>query len=239
MSSQHHGVRQLTFWRATAVIAVVLTAVQCQVIGTVPMIANDMQTCKSALGNYFLPKILIRLMATQVETQPIQLSVSDAIPDVDRSQAYCLDYLASPLADDTVSVVRDPTGVLTKITSTNADKTKEITLTALDAAVIAVTGNPGVTRKLRIETSTDSATILADYQFDPLDRLKLAEVNSALAPNYGYCAIIDKHTLRRATVQAYCNNPLKFSETQYESASGDASPVLTPDAANRGILYRP
>jgi hypothetical protein len=61
----------------------------------------------------------------------------------------------------------------------------------------------------------------AHYQIDPFDRVKLAEVNAALAATYGYCVIIDGHTLRRAPVQSYCNDPLNSSEVHFASVPGD------------------
>ena len=244
MSAKSHMSTLRRIGQTITLILCVSMAASCRVLDTVPIMSADSESCKTALGSYFLPKSVIRFTAQQQAGQPIQLVVSDPIADADRSQIYCLDYLASAFADDTVNVIRDHNnhlGVLEKITSTNVDKTKDVTLTALDIAVMGVTGNSNVTRKLLIVKPGDATapTILADYQIDPFDRVKLAEVNAAMAATYGYCAVIDFHTLRRTNIQSYCNNPLNAPENRLASVVGDVSPVPQPDEANRGILYRP
>jgi hypothetical protein len=214
----------------------------CSVMDTVPLVGDTGEMCHTATGAYFLSKSYISLKVTQQDVnQAYQLVVSDPVADSDRNQMYCLDYLASPFADDTVNVIRDPAlGVLLRVSSVNDDKTKDVALTALQIGVIAATGNPNVTRKVRIETSAaDAPTILADYALDPFDRIKLAEVNAALAGTYGYCAIIDGRTVQGPDIQSYCNSPLNYARNHYVPALDDPPPAIRPEEVGRGILYRP
>lgn len=226
-----------------AILAALLLSLcgSCTVVGTLPVISENGQACNGRLGSYFLPRNLLTFTVTQKDAEAFQFKVEEPVADADRGQTFCLDYLGSPFADDTVNVIRDPAlGVLLKIASTNEDKSKEVALTALQIGLIAVTGNPNVTRKVTIKSGADGdPVILADYTFDPFNRLKLAEVNAVMAGVYGYCAIIDGHTLDVRDIQSYCNAPLRYTQRRHPLGPGDLLPVVAPEEANRGILYRP
>lgn len=212
----------------------------CKVIDTVPVVSETGELCRTAFGSYFLPKSMIPVKVTQVDNAPFQIVVSQPVADADRRQMFCLDYLASPLADDTMTVIRDQNlGVLVKVGSDNDDKSKDIALTALEIGLIGATGNPNVTRKASIVTDADTdKTILADFMVDPFDRTRLAEINAVLTGVYGYCVIIEGHTVGNENVQSYCNAPFKYG--RYVKVSpDDALPAMRPDEMSRGILYKP
>jgi hypothetical protein len=230
---------------AAAVMAMSVLGGCQQILVTVPLLDDAGQTCKSAAGAYFLPKKVIAFTITQPAGNPAySLNFVGTSPVADRMRAFCLDYLGSPLAEDTVHVNRE-NGLLTLISSVADDKTKDIAEKLIEVGVIAATGNPNFGfRSTKIKSGTDF--ILADYKFDPFDRQQLAEVNAALAPTYGYCVIVEDHTIDPDHYQAYCNNP----RGTLRPASGRAPvykappvvaelPPLEPDAGTTGILYRP
>lgn len=231
----------------TAVALPVVGACQMSMLETIPIQEANGETCRSAAGAYFLPKKQILLSIKQDgENSPYELVLSGTKPIADRQRIFCLDYLGSALADDTVHVNRDIHGLLQLVSSVADDKSKQIAETLIEVGVIAATGNPNfaITRSTKIRRGED--VILAEYQVDPFDREQLAELNRALAVAYGYCVIIDGHTVHPKDSQAYCNNPRGLGPAEPPSTpifkappSSLELPPLPADAAIAGILYRP
>ena len=91
--------------------------------------------CQTAAGAYFLPKKLIDFTITQADDNAVfKLNFDGTSSVADRQRAFCLDYLGSPLADDTVHVERDGQGLLKLISSVADDKSKQIAETLIESA---------------------------------------------------------------------------------------------------------
>jgi hypothetical protein len=220
----------------------------CQMLQTIPIVDASGEICKSASGAYFLPKkqILFSIKRDD-DTSPYDFSFDGTRSIADRQQSFCLDYLGSAFAEDTVHVSRNFDGLLTIISSVADDKSKQIVENLIEVGVIGATGNPNfsIARSVKIKKQQDTF-ILADYQIDPFDLEQLAEVNAAMASTYGYCVLIEGHTIHPADIQAYCNNPRgRTTNTGGRTVPLKAPPArvelppLPSDAAMKGILYRP
>jgi hypothetical protein len=215
----------------------------CKMIDTQLVQVGSGPVCQTAIGAYFLPKSHLQIVISQAPDLPIKFTLSDAVPSADRHQIYCLDYLGSGFAEDTVNVIRNDKGLLTKISSIAEDKTKTIALQVLEIGLIAATGNPEVTG-LGLRDADfgkqNNERILAAYDFDPFDLPKLAEINSVLTLVYGYCLTVDGHTVPNPHTQVYCADPKRYETTRSKSAPAPAAATMADlTEANRGILYRP
>lgn len=224
----------------------VLVGCSMEMIATLPIQDASGQTCKSAAGAYFLPKKHIVFNITQADgTSPYVLTFSSPAPVADRTRMYCLDYLASALADDTVHVNRDANGLLQTISSVADDKSKAIAEALIQTGVIAATGNPNFGfRAAKIKAG--AVYILAEYSIDPFDRDKLAVVNATLGPTYGYCIVVNGYTVHPDDVQAYCDNPLATRNAGQRKPMVFKAPpalvelpALAPEVESVGVLYRP
>jgi len=228
----------------SVVLAVIVASfvAGCKILDTRPIRMESGEICHTAMGAYFLPRSNIAITIGQSAKHPeapIKFTLSDARPGADRNQIYCLDYLGSGFAEDTVNVTRDGNGLLTKITSVAADKSKEIALKIAQIGLIAATGNPDVSFRAADFGTESDWTTLASYEFDPFDRERLAEVNTVLASVFGYCLTVDRHTLPNRDTQIYCNDPRRYQLARQDPDAPEVPAVADLEEANRGILYRP
>jgi hypothetical protein len=218
----------------------------CQMLATIPLYEPHGESCKSAAGAYFLPKrhVIFKITQGGEGGAPFSFVLNGTAPVADRDRVFCLDYLGSPLADDTIHVTRED-GLLRLVSSVADDKSKQIAEAIIQAGVIGVTGNPNFGfRSAKIKSGSDF--ILAEYKFDPFDRERLAEINATMAPTYGYCVVVEGHTVHPDSVEAYCANPRggsrrsSGSQPVYKAPPGAIElPPLAADAGVTGILYRP
>jgi hypothetical protein len=235
MKIMKHGRRGLVL---AAALASLLAG--CKIVDTQPIRMANGQLCQTALGAYFLPKSNIKITITQGDAAlPPKFTLNDPTPTADRNQIYCLDYLGSPLAEDTVNVIREDLGTLARITSIADDKSKAIALKALQIGLIAATGNPDVELRDADFGTLGTEQLLISHDFDPFDRPKLAEINTVLGSVYGYCLTVDGHTLPSAHTQSYCSAPRNYEIKRQTSSPDEPSALANLEEANRGILYRP
>lgn len=211
----------------------------CKVLETRSLHTESGEYCRTATGAYFLPKSQIKLVVTQTGAAPYDLTVSDPVSYPDRDQIFCLDYLASAFAEDKINVIRE-SGLLAEIKSVNTDKSKDVALYGLEIGMIAATGNPNIAGLRRADFGETNGTVtLADYDLDPFDRAGLADINTVLASTYGYCLVIDGHTLDLRGVQNYCSNPRGYTHSRGPGGLAEPLPPLPSEEMTRGILYRP
>ncbi len=219
-------------------VLVALLAASCAVVDTVALRNEQGLLCQSAGGAYYLPKKVINVRITQATASKhfvLTLGGPKAVPD---RQGYCLDYLGSPTSEDTVEIVRESNGLLKKVSSITADKSKEIAVAVLDIGLIAATGNPLFTR--RGFRTPQGESLIAEFDLDPFDAPVLDEINTTLT-GYGYCVLVEHHMVaqRRLDPHSYCDNPRRYAKKAVIQAPSFAPVVVPPEEGQRGILYRP
>jgi hypothetical protein len=198
-------------YAAVAICALILT--NCQMLSTTSLLDASGATCRSATGEYYLPKKNITVVVNRDPTNNFYtLKLDQGETVADRNQAYCLDFLGSITSDDLVVVSRKA-GLLQSIRANTADQTAAIISTVIDAAAAAATGDPnGVSTTRAAVFNNKDPTEMANYAFDPFDRYRLAQINDAIL-TYGFCVFVEEQTFVRAgndEVQRYCDHPSDF-----------------------------
>ena len=236
MAQVNSSCLQSTVVRGAIVIFAALLTTSCgTVIGSVPMQDVDGHMCETSAGAYFLPKKHLSIQVTQdTDGKYYKIAFGEPKPYADRRQHYCLDYLASSVASDTVEIGRSSDGLLQKISTVADDKSLKIVEKIVDVGLIAVTGNPGfgISRSLR---TTEGEPVLADFNFDPFDEPRLAEINTTLA-TYGYCIYVVRHT---SNPQRMCSNPARYEIEYAPIVKARYLPPIPFEEGRHGILYRP
>jgi hypothetical protein len=229
---------------ATLSAALLLSACGGHVVDTFPIGPGDIAPCNTALGSYFLPKGLLNLTVTaNYGTTPPVITVTtptapaSAITTVaDRSQAFCLDYLSSPVSQDVVTVSRDANGLLQSINSNVEDRTPAIATALIQTA-----------ENLAIASARSTALPIdkLDLTFDPFDWHDLILAKKALR-RFALCLYVEGYSFPAeglSTAQIYAaahrwcstDRPVQFEHPLYQFAR---SPV-PPELMREGVLYRP
>jgi hypothetical protein len=223
----------------TVAAALGLMLAGCQMLNTAALYDAGGRTCRTATGEYFLPKRNINVVVNKDPANFFKLTVNPGDTVADRSHAYCLDFYGSITSDDLVVIERKG-GLLQSIRANAADQSTAIVDAIVDTAAVAVTGNPNEQAARSALLNQTDATELANYAFDPFNRYRLAQINEAIS-TYGFCLFVEDHTIvgpgGHAAVQQYCNRPVAYERSH--------PPLLPPlDAASEGlddssgILYR-
>jgi hypothetical protein len=222
------------------IIGCAAIAASCtKVIESVPLeyaASNNGDTCHSALGAYFLPRSLLTLSVTS-ESGVISTPVVKSKMIADRTQTFCLDYLAAANADDIVTVNRDVQGLLSGIHGDVKDKTPEIAQALIEtAANIAVAAGR--------QTLDVAGRERLDLEFDPFVWDELMMAKTALR-RFGYCLYVEGHSFPsygrnaaglRAAAERWCaaDRPPPFVRDE------DLAALPVPESVARtGVLYRP
>ncbi|HEY1544322.1 MAG TPA: hypothetical protein VGG01_18125 [Xanthobacteraceae bacterium] len=248
-------------WAAAALAPALLLLSGCAVtestvIPVEPKALAYAPLCESTLGSYSLPRAFLRVKIGQADATsapdialvgsgdtatPVQVALHP-----DAGLTFCLDHLASPLADETITITKAPltssatnpkTPFLGAVMVNVTDQTAYIVEALLRASLIGVTGDPGF-RAGRVGFTPEQ--IVADIEFDPFDQVESAGANARLA-KLGFCFVLENYTFGpRVTVGEYCSDPLRHSrvltrigEAYLKAAALPANPH-TP-----GIVYRP
>jgi hypothetical protein len=188
--------------------------------------------CESALGEYYLPKTLIRVsipaQAPVDKGNARIVEIARGLNVADERQHLCLDYLASPLSRDTISVTRSPSGLLQRITSSVEDRTPEI------AEKLIETGKNlllAAARDLPLDVAPDD---FLDLQFDPFDPEQVRITQKAIR-RFGFCLFMEDWKYG-VSPEEWCAGKRSF--IAWEPLTPWDLPI-PPDAMNHGILYRP
>lgn len=198
--------------------------------------------CRSNVGGYYLPKLLVRVAVGPVDSATTGgrgFRLEKNTPDYQyvadrRHQPYCLDYLASPTAKDTIAVERTSNGLLKQIYSNAEDRSAEIAFKLIDTAELLTVG---ALRSGGLGAAGPRDT--ADLSFDPFDPEEMTEVNKALR-RFGYCVYIEGHSFTEAQIspQAWCSERSQERFVNSYNVMLAITPVV-PEMMNTGILYRP
>jgi hypothetical protein len=215
------------------------------------ILADPSATCASDLGSYALPKAFLHIVVTQTGADPPAIKLSnnlsvETLRHIDPSLVFCLDYLASPLAHDKITIKKWPTaGTPVQTTSflgavsVNAmDRSAYVLEALIRAAFIAASGNPDFSFP---RGGTSAVQTLADLEFDPFDPDESAAVNARLA-TLGFCLVLEGYTFQRRgpDVSAYCNSPRAYPWRHSLITKAYVKAEATPaDTHAPGLLYRP
>jgi hypothetical protein len=219
--------------------------------------------CASGLGAYKLPKTNLRIKVSQAisETPPVYvLETLEPVRRADERYTFCLDYLASPLANDDVQVNRsrkstpdDPvTGkpvvvpistaspFLQLVTSHAVDATAIIIRKLVRTIFIGLSQNANFTPARTLPGKAPKMMIAADLEFDPFDPQETSEINQRLR-QLGFCVVLEDFTFdrRNARPGAYCDNPRSVAQHHPSIAAKFAAETQPLKANVAGIHYRP
>ena len=251
--------------RARSIVrpAIVLTAVAlaaaCSVVESRrfdldPPAPAEGTPCASTLGSYALPKAFLRVRIGQADAKTLPELVpnqADGKPFAierrpDPVLSFCLDHLASPLADERIEVVKWPVkgdaktkgSLLGAVLVNVTDQTAYIVRALIRALSIAVTGQEDFTSARAGELTPEQ--IVADLEFDPFDQREAAVVNDRLS-KLGYCVVLEGHMFGQgADVDRYCDRPLTYGLVPtpvYRAYAAVEAVRLEP--RRPGLVYRP
>ncbi|TIX86171.1 MAG: hypothetical protein E5V21_01900 [Mesorhizobium sp.] len=160
------------------------------------------QGCIGSASSYSLPKGIIELQVVESEgvRQRYDVLAKSIKWVTDPAYGpYCLDYLGSAFAEDALGIQKhDASEALTRIANRSVDKSKDITISLLeaagDAAAAAAAGGRSVDLDSKI--SIDGKTVVyANFELDPFDYNQMRMINDSLK-KIGYCVFIDAPLFR-------------------------------------------
>lgn len=249
-------------WAAAALVPAFLLLSGCAVtestvIPVEPKALAYGPLCESTLGSYSLPRAFLRVRIGQADaaTAPdiALFGTGNNVTPVmvvlhpDAGLSFCLDHLASPLADEEITIQKAPltssatnpkTPFLGAVMVNVTDRTTYIVEALLRASLAASTGSADFFRAGRADFTADQ--IVADIEFDPFDQVETASANARLA-KLGFCYVLENYTFGpRVTVGEYCSDPLKHSRVL--TRIGEAylkAEALPANPHTPGIVYRP
>lgn len=209
---------------------------------------NPSPLCHSSLGAYFLPKSSVRVAVGQYTqgagSKPFNvLENIEAVVRPDSRRVFCLDHLASIAAADQIIIKKtvstaEGSQLLATVASNSIDQTSIIIRRAIRTAFTAMSGF----RSFRVAGDPVRVDTLANFEFDPFDQPRSAEINANLKAA-GFCLVLEAYTysgsLRDA--DAYCRDPIGFIRGRKAPfveayADYDAAPIAP---RFQGIVYRP
>jgi hypothetical protein len=235
-----------------ALLPLACTQVMVSTIGdfevTEPQIVPS-PLCHSSLGAYFLPKSFVRVAVgkyTQGQGGGKPFNVLENVEAVvrpDSRRVFCLDHLASIATSDQIIITKtsstaEGSQLLSTVASNSIDQTSIIIRRAIRAAFTAMSGF----RSFRAAGDPVRVDTLANFEFDPFDQPRSAEINDNLKAA-GFCLVLEDYTyggpLRNA--DAYCRDPMAFVRNRkvpfvQAYAEYDAAPIIPRFP---GIIYRP
>ncbi len=195
--------------------------------------------CVGGAGVYYLPRSVFSIEVQQDEVgQPI-VDVK-RFAEADRTRGYCLDFLLSASAEESIIVEKTEKGLLAKISSRSDDKSGAIAKNLIDTVFEAAKLGPGGARSLRPGPAKYTVVPPFRAEYDPLNPGQAAMINAELKKR-GLCLVIwDAAITNAGSMQEYCDNPL--ARTTREKAMSSASLHEEASAAprqSRGLVYRP
>ena len=165
---------------------------------------------------------------TTTQTNPSIFSVADP------SVTFCLDYLASPTADDTIAIQRTPDGLLQAVSANANDRSLDIATALIDVARLSAVA--AGSRSLAIKEGTDLLSV--HFEMDPFDQAEAAAINQSLK-DFGYCVYVKGFTFSpKIDPDEYCRRPRMALAYAPLYTKAPPPPVLFA-ASLHGVLYRP
>jgi len=214
----------------------------------------------SSLGSYYLPKSYFEVRVYRWRNPDTKddfhkLQVEGTYTRADPSRLFCLSYLASPTAKDSVRAFKTEEGVLGKISSRAEDQTADIVKKLLQTVFTLVigfsSGVDGVARGIEDAEFNVPWVEIFNAQFDPTDLSETAFISNRLK-DFGLCLISQDQAESRPTdPDRYCEAPMAVAEwtphLRRARANLRAEDVEAPSPAPagrnpgplQGIFYRP
>jgi hypothetical protein len=212
--------------------------------------------CRSEAGSYSLSMTTwsfeIATYKRGGEPSPYVLEEINENSYPDPGHTYCLDYLASPLANDKIVVAYSTaddkgltrSGLLDHVASFAVDKTAVVIRKLIRAIFIGISGRSDFpfTRFGQYDNKVPpDRTVHGRFEVDPLDAEEMAALNGRLA-DFGFCIVLSDYSFDPVVSgEAYCSNPsgvlARAPSQKLESARRKSWLVSHPERA--GILYRP
>lgn len=221
-----------------------------------PASTNSGLACRSNLGAYSLPRRLIKVVVSKPasgddkEQYGLEVKEADYVPDP--HQIYCLDFLASRVADERIGIRRNNNNglLLERVYTKSIDQTKENARKLIQgvADLAAFGKSQSLARDALI--SDQASGPVREFNIDPLVQSDMQKVNDALKP-FGYCiylrrggdALVPDWSDRLCDVDAHGGwRPYKTVVAGEPKPSYshivDSRPVAD-EVRQRGIFYRP
>jgi hypothetical protein len=211
----------------------------CSMASSTQLLGIEGEACRSSVGGYYLSKSYLEVKVGYNggdKSGPVFEGIN-VVPKADRTQGYCLDFLASPTSHDTFVVAKNSEFLLEKITSRADDQSLAITNNVIQTVFKALSAQGGFRSYVELPPEAQRAFT---GEYDPFDEAQTALVNDGLKDT-GYCLILENPAKGPPVdVESYCNNPFRY-------ARREAALVASAQYAGggqfvnytRGVLYRP
>lgn len=159
----------------------------------------------------------------------------------DRGRGYCLDFLASPTAEEAIFVGRE-NGLLQKITTDARDRSADILKNIIKTVLLATSADEmgGGNRSDESDAPLQPKQLFKGT-YDPLNPEQANLINQTLR-QHGFCLVIEDQTFDHHTnsIHDYCDRPLgHHSREKALDKSSDFESLAPSVQRARGILYRP
>ncbi|MFK3967945.1 hypothetical protein ACI2KT_30695 [Ensifer adhaerens] len=220
----------------------------CSVVDSVPVTVDPgnvagFPACSSEAGSYSLATTTWSFEIASIPGGPYLLQSIKLNQHPDSKHTYCLDYLASAMTTDELSVGysnNGRTGLLDYLASFSIDRTSLIVKNLVKAIFVGLSRSPQAGVRLGEQTAP-TPIVHGTFEVDPLDAFEMANLNVRLK-DFGFCLVLDGYTFEpTASAAAYCNNPLKIVSQHPSSrlAVARRKSWLVPRPERHGVLYRP
>lgn len=238
--------------RNALVLCAALALGSCAMAESVPINRMNLLGCESDSGAYYLSKTHLEVTVERVKlvdtTSNEVVGAFNRIKEItekrkpDRRHGFCLDYLASPTADEKVYIKKSSNYLLTLISTQAIDQSAYILKNFINAIFIGISAGAGQDfRGLTGIKEVKETAFRAEY--DPFDQTDSAFINESLT-DLGFCLVLENRTFDpdQETIDAYCSNPGghgRLGRNGVHKIADEGAPPPIAETGGRGILYRP
>ncbi|WFP61462.1 MULTISPECIES: hypothetical protein [unclassified Mesorhizobium] len=236
---------------AISVLTAACSVVETYGVSVAPGEPSPDFRCKSEAGSYSLSATTWSFEINTYDNSPFVLEAIQEKHYPDARHTYCLDYLASGLAKDQLTVGYSSAdtskglggGLLEYVASYAVDKSQVVIRNLIRAIFIGISGRADFTFARESIPTTNKKT-QGRFEVDPLDEQEMATLNKRLA-DFGFCLVLSGYSFEEGrtgtSAEAYCSDPLgtirRHPSKALEQAHRQAWLVEQPERT--GILYRP
>ncbi|EUC00044.1 hypothetical protein PMI07_006324 [Rhizobium sp. CF080] len=238
-----------------------MVSAACSVVESYSISVVDGQTltgsCASEAGSYSLSMTTWQFQITKYPDSPYILENIVESHHPDGKHTYCLDYVASSLSHDQLSIgYAKPnsetagatqgkpatTGLLNYVASFSVDKSVNTARNLIRAIFVGMSGQRDFSGGRAGKTLSGEPQVLGRFDVDPLDPIDMAKTNARLA-DFGFCLVLDQYSYEASVVsgEKYCANPTATAARYPSAKLADARRQywIRKDPERRGVLYRP
>jgi len=183
---------------------------------------------KTASGYYHLPRTILNVKVTPPASNAAATIQVTSAAESDAEAAVLFNIEHSPLADDTIELKIDSTGLLNSVSSTSQDRTGDIAVNVAKLVFSTLTDGADTSafNARSLPTTTSSPGLAASY--DPFDVRQAWAVRQALT-RANFCILVGDEA-RSANIESACRRPPARQPTDLVAASYAGR--------NPGIYYR-